>query len=118
MVIKTHVLYGYGGGDSFLKVWVDGVQVLNDTTAATVATNAEDLGDGIPGAGSVPNYGGASKLGIYHYMNSSLSDCQANVIAGHNGWKNRYRMIKYVVRHPTDIDFGDDALAYEDVAID
>jgi hypothetical protein len=118
MIIRTHVKYGYGGGDSFLKVWIDGVQVLNDTTSATIATNPEDLGDGTVGTGSSTDYGGASKIGVYHHMNASLSNCQTNVNAGHNGWKNRYRMIKYVFRQPTDVDYGDDTLAYEDVAID
>jgi hypothetical protein len=91
---------------------------LNDTTSATIATNPEDLGDGTVGTGSSTDYGGASKIGVYHHMNASLSNCQTNVNAGHNGWKNRYRMIKYVFRQPTDVDYGDDTLAYEDVAID
>ncbi len=109
--IRIHVKYGYAG-NAFLKIWVNGTQYLNDTTLATIATVAEDLGSG-PGTGSVPNVGGVLKCGVYHHMVSTLANCQSNVNYGHNGLKAQFRSIKRVIKHPTDIDWGTgDAEAY------
>jgi hypothetical protein len=119
----VHVKHDYAGSAA-LKVRVNGVWVMKDFTNATIATLAEDLGDGV-GTGSNPNVGGAMKHAIYHHMIEDESDILANVAAGCNGLTLRYRKFKWIRRNPTDPDYTTDftadnnpAYAYVDTSND
>jgi hypothetical protein len=97
--IRHHVKFDYiTVGDPCLKVWVNDVLLHEKYDEGTISVADADLG-------SASQVGGVSKKGIYHHMVTDTATRNANIAAGHKGIVLYTPSWKFIVQHPTDIDY-------------
>jgi hypothetical protein len=103
--VRQHTRFDYASGDPCWKVAMNGTWLQEDYTAATVATLAEDLGNGTPGTGSNPNVAGVPKHGPYSHGSKTTDEVNAQLAAGHKGLALYLVSINIIVQYPTDVDY-------------
>jgi hypothetical protein len=100
--IRHHVKFDYiTVGDPCLKVWVNDVLLHEKYDEGTISVLDSDLG-------SASQVGGVSKKGIYHHQVTDTTTRNANIAAGHKGIVLYTPSWKFIVQHPTDIDYISD----------
>lgn len=110
--VEHMVKYGTSGNGRLLVRITDLtnnlVYTYDDSTAATVALTAAELG-------SLEMVGGAFKQGAYFHQINTAADCKTMVDNGFSTYAAHYAYWAYAERQPTDFDYAD---AYDDDVLD